>query len=214
MIQVLIPARGGSKGVLRKNLQKLDGWPLVKIAIEQARAIFHGFDHEILVSTEDPEIMELCEPYSVARPVELATDMASTQDVICHHMEGSGADFGALLQPTHPFRSVKALRAAVDVFMGDSAHDSLIHCRTSDSFFWTKDGQPVNGSEKRMRRQDREPLLEETGAFYMYRKTVLDNPDWIHGRILPWVTAYQGIDIDTKQDLRMAQKTWDQEWLT
>ena len=113
----IIPARGGSKGLKKKNLRLLGGKPLIAYAIEVARA-GNCFD-EIMVSTEDEEIAEAARAYGASvpflRPNEFAQDKSSLQDVIDDVLERYRADgyvpdvIGTML-PTSPFRSAKMVR--------------------------------------------------------------------------------------------------------
>ena len=110
---VVIPARGGSKGVPRKNIKLLAGKPLIQYTIEAARALFA--DDIICVSTDDIEIKEVVESLGLQvpflRPNDLASDTAGTYEVLLHalnHYETTGyyPDTLILLQATSPFRTV------------------------------------------------------------------------------------------------------------
>jgi N-acylneuraminate cytidylyltransferase len=107
----VIPARGGSKGIPGKNIKYLGGAPLIKYSIDIARKF--TTDNNICVTTDDPSIAETVEGFGLAlpfmRPPNLATDTASTNDVLLHaiaHYESLGSFFEViiLLQPTSPFR--------------------------------------------------------------------------------------------------------------
>ena len=85
-ILVIIPARGGSKGIPHKNIKPLNGKPLIHYTIDEAREIVG--DEDICVSTDDPEIIKCVEDYGLkvpfVRPEELATDTAGTYEVLLH----------------------------------------------------------------------------------------------------------------------------------
>ena len=122
-VLIIIPARGGSKGIPRKNIKPLNGKPLIYYAIDTARAIAE--DENICVSTDDNEIKSVVEAYGLMvpflRPDELATDTAGTYEVLLQALdfyENQGKHFKAvlLLQTTSPFRTAKQVREALTLF--------------------------------------------------------------------------------------------------
>lgn len=122
----LIPARAGSKGIPRKNLRLLGGLPLVQHTL--AAAMGAGRLDRVVLSTDDPEVMELGRGLGVEvpfrRPPELATDTATSLAVVVHALhwfqeeEGYRPDAVALLQPTNPLRDAADIDRCVDVFLG------------------------------------------------------------------------------------------------
>ena len=122
-ILVVIPARGGSKGLPRKNIKKLCGKPLIAYSIDVARAI--TTDDNICISTDDIQIKRVVEEYGLhipfIRPTELATDTATTNDVLLHAVnfyrsQGKEYDIILLLQPTSPLRKVEEIKEAIDLY--------------------------------------------------------------------------------------------------
>ena len=120
---VVIPARGGSKGVPGKNIKQLGGKPLIQYTLEAAREIVP--DHQIIVSTDSEEIKKVVESLGLEvpflRPAELATDNAGTYEVLIHAIEfmksqGKLYDTLLLLQPTSPFRTSQQVREAIEVY--------------------------------------------------------------------------------------------------
>ena len=133
MVSVLavIPARGGSKGVPRKNIKPLGGKPLIAHTIAAALSVFPRQD--VVVSTDDEEIAEVSEKYGASvpfiRPVELATDTATSEPVVRHallHAEESHSttyDAVLMLQPTSPLRTGEDINRALTLYAsgeGDS----------------------------------------------------------------------------------------------
>ena len=125
-ILVVIPARGGSKGIPHKNIKKLNGKELITYSIDVARQLTS--DDNICVSTDDDNIIATVENYGLKvpfkRPIELATDSAGTNGVLLHALDfyenqGRTYDVIVLLQPTSPFRSIDSLSAAVDLYTPD-----------------------------------------------------------------------------------------------
>ena len=125
MILGLIPARGGSKGVPGKNIKKICGKPLIEWTIGSAKKSKRL--EEILVSTDSEEIADIarkCGAEILMRPEELATDTASTQDVMVHALKNCPADTVVLLQPTSPYRSKGLIDRCIDEFE-KNGYDSL-----------------------------------------------------------------------------------------
>ena len=116
---VVIPARGGSKGIPHKNIKPLNGKPLICYSIDVARQF--TTDEHICVTTDDDEIIKVVEDYGLKvpfkRPDELATDLCGSNEVIQHAYQfyaKQGVQYDAimLLQPTSPFRKVEFLKEA------------------------------------------------------------------------------------------------------
>lgn len=125
-ILVVIPARGGSKGLPGKNIMDLCGKPLIAYSIDVARAITS--DDNICVSSDDQKIIDVVERYGLnvpfVRPTELASDTASTNDVLLHAIkfyEDSGKIFDKilLLQPTSPLRKIQQVKEAISLYRDD-----------------------------------------------------------------------------------------------
>ena len=123
---VIIPARGGSKGIPRKNIKLFDGKPLIYYTIDCARAICSDVD--ICVSTDDAEIISVVEQYGLqvpfVRPAELATDEAGTYEVLLHALDfyekkGVHYDIVVLLQNTSPFRTPQQVKDALGLYRKD-----------------------------------------------------------------------------------------------
>lgn len=125
-ILVVIPARGGSKGLPGKNIKNLCGKPLIAYSIDIARAI--TTDDNICVSTDDVQIKHVVEGYGLSvpfiRPAELATDTATTNDVLLHAIDfyekkGKVYDIILLLQPTSPLRQEVEVKEAISLYHKD-----------------------------------------------------------------------------------------------
>lgn len=172
----VIPARGGSKGVPRKNLRRVGGIPLIARAIASASAASRV--DRVVVSTDDDEIAAVAREWGaeiVERPIELAGDAASSESALEHAvavLAARGVRTGILvfLQATSPFIDPDDLDAAVErVAAGES--DSVFSAVESWGFLWRLDGSGATGVNHdprvRPRRQDRELEYLETGAFYV-----------------------------------------------
>jgi N-acylneuraminate cytidylyltransferase len=219
----LIPARGGSKGVPRKNLRVVAGKPLIVWTIEQALAVSPPL--EVVVSTDDEEIAEVARAAGASvpflRPVELAQDTTATEPVVRHALAeldagGIVAETVLLLQATSPVRLPGTLDRALAELAG-STYDSLVGVVPQAPFLWrtgSRAGDPAEAEydvDHRPRRQDltREALrYRETGSLYVTRRWVYDQRDnRLGGRIGLFVMAeVEGVDVDTELDLALAEQ--------
>ncbi|MGA4507743.1 cytidylyltransferase domain-containing protein [Propionibacteriaceae bacterium G1746] len=214
----IIPARGGSKGIPRKNLQLLHGKPLIVWTIEQALAVP---DLQVVVSTEDDEIAAVAAAagaHVVRRPDDLAQDTTATEPVIVHALDvltaeqGTEPDVTMLLQATSPVRRPGTLQRALDEFIA-GGFDSLVGVVPTPPFLWglDQDGAavPYWDWQHRRRRQDMSPSdlrYRETGSVYVTRSGLYrELGNRMGGRIGLFVMDEdEGIDIDTLFDLQTA----------
>lgn len=176
-ILYVIPARGGSKGIPHKNIKPLNGKPLIYYSIDIARQL--TTDDNICVSTDDDKIIEVVEYYGLKvpfkRPAQLATDTATTNDVLLHAVsfyENSGVyyDVLVLLQPTSPLRQIVQVKDALSLFDEDldmvvsvkESHSASVICSENEigflEFTLNKEG---------LRRQDLQTYYEYNGAIYV-----------------------------------------------
>lgn len=214
----IIPARGGSKGIPRKNLRPLAGRPLIAWTIEAVR----DTDARIrcVVTTDDDEIAQLAERLGaevVHRPSDLATDESPTEPAMLHALEclyGSASPQSVLLlQATSPIRLPGTIDRAIAEFSRSGA-DCLVGVIDASPFLWRgPTGQPtaLYDPSARPRRQDLasdQHLYRETGSLYLTRTTALrESGNRISGRIELFVMAdIEGADIDTEADFADAER--------
>ncbi len=135
---IIIPARGGSKGIPGKNIKKLGGKPLIEYTLEAARELFS--DQQICVSTDSLEIKKVVENLGLAvpflRPNELATDTASTYDVLLHALNfyehrNYKPDAVILLQTTSPFRTSTHISEALKLYSNN--YDMVVSVKKTKS---------------------------------------------------------------------------------
>ncbi|MFJ4222849.1 cytidylyltransferase domain-containing protein [Microbacterium sp. NPDC089695] len=213
----IIPARGGSKGVPRKNVQRVGGVPLVERAVRAALAA-DGIDL-VAVSTDDAEIAAVAAAAGavvIRRPVDISGDTASSESAILHALDeleaaGESIDVVAFLQATSPFIPSDALSAAVRDVHGDRA-DSVFSAHETYGFLWGRTGDDAavalnHEAGHRPRRQDREPHYLETGAFYVFRADGFRTARHrFFGRIrIAEVPEWTAIEIDDTQQLEIAR---------
>lgn len=209
-ILTIIPARGGSKGVPRKNIKLLNGKPLVYYAINAAKE--GGVCSKIVVSTEDDEIATVAKSFGaevVRRPEELAGDNVLTEPVMKHALKavkdnGFIPDYISLIQCTSPFISSDIIKEAVAKVVGGD-FDSCITVFMPDGyeFKWKKDENglfsPEHDVENRPRRQDLNLPHHENGAFYITSVDLFEKTNSRFGGSGARVTAVEMSEEDSLQ---------------
>ncbi|WP_172191650.1 cytidylyltransferase domain-containing protein [Actinomyces faecalis] len=221
----VIPVRGGSKGIPRKNLRDVGGKPLVAWTIEQALAATG--DLRVVVSTEDAEIAQVARTVGaevIDRPAELAQDTTATEPVIIHAMDvlaeqGYEPDYVMLLQATSPVRRPGTIDRALAQIV-QTGVDSLVGVVPQTPFLWwtARDGHGPTADFDVSRRPRRQELTEdqmryrETGSLYVTRPWVYrEQMNRIGGQIgLFIMDEVEGVDIDGPLDLALAGKTLTQ----
>lgn len=151
-IVALIPARGGSKGLPRKNVLPLNGKPLIAWTIEQTRA--SEYVDRVIVTTDDEEIASVARANGAdvpfLRPRELASDTAKAMDVILHALDWLEAhndrfDVIVLLQPTSPLRTTVDIDNALRLLFSKDARAVVSVCETEHHPYWSN-VLPADGS--------------------------------------------------------------------
>lgn len=213
-ILVIIPARGGSKGIPRKNVRLMAEKPLISYSIENALNSNHDVD--VVVSTDDDEIARVSCSYGarvIIRPENLATDSVTLDPVIFHainemeKVKNIQYDIVITMQPTSPLLKRDTLDAAIEYFIKNS-FDTVLSGINKPHLSWTeKQGKIVPAYEKRLNRQYLPKNLIETGAFFISKREFVKE----HSRFGPNVSVYEiseseAIDIDTPQDWWIAEK--------
>ena len=219
----IIPARGGSKGVLRKNIRLLAGKPLIEYAIASARGV-EAIDR-CIVSTDDDEIARVSTAAGaevVIRPADLAKDDTPTlpvlQHVVAHLAERDGyaCDAVITLQATSPLRTSRHIAEAVACFNADPAADSLVSCIDVPHIFHPRsvmvrgaDGylRPYVDAPLVSRRQEKEAVLARNGAAIYITRTPCLSSFIFGGRLLAYMMPSEdSIDIDSEADLLAAEQ--------
>ncbi|MCZ6873851.1 MAG: acylneuraminate cytidylyltransferase family protein [bacterium] len=221
----IIPARGGSKGVPRKNIRLLGGKPLIVYTIEAA--LSSRLDRTI-VSTDDQEIAEVARAFGAEvpflRPANFARDSSSSLSVLLHALQFVEAeerfypDCVAFLQPTSPFRTASQINAAIDLLMASKVQSVIGICEVDqhpyDMFQQRSNGrldQLTPMPNKPLRRQDYPPIYIINSALLVSRRgyySDLSDPEpvfsWssLNGMLMD---RFSSIDIDTEFDFLMAE---------
>ncbi len=207
---IVIPARGGSKRIPRKNVRIMCGKPLIVYSIENARALKEYMDVDVAVSTDDEELGGIVKKRGVeviARPAELATDSVTLDPVIYHavtYMEKKKRckyDTVITMQCTSPTLKKETVRNAVE-FFERSDWDTVISAMNKPHLSWgVKEGKIVKNYEKRLNSQELPANYIETGGFLITRRECV-TPE---GRIGEKVSIFEiaedeAVDIDTYSD--------------
>ena len=221
-ILAFIPARGGSKGILKKNLALLNGNPLIKYTVDAAKNS-KSID-EVFLSSDDPDIIEYCSTLGIhsayKRPDALAADDSSMVDVVLDGLEWLKKHTGSLpteimlLQPTSPLRTSKHIDEAIKVF-NETGADSLVsvhemiehpyECIKLENNKWVYLAKsPIDI----YRRQDYKELFYFiNGAIYLVKTDYLLNERRFisEGKtVLYYMEPRFGIDVDDIHDLKNA----------
>ena len=222
-ILAIIPARGGSKGIPRKNLKQIAGYPLIYHTIEAAKN--SKYVNRLILSTEDDEISSVAFSYGVEvskRPLELAQDETKTAPVLLNVLEqleqkeNYVPDVVVLLQATCPLRDSKRLDEAFELFFSSDC-DSVFTVRpvgiTHALWRQNHDGTVLGlyDYRNRPRRQDEDKhfgLYRETGETYIIKTEVLKKvKDFVGEKPIFHIPNDENtIDIDTVEDFEVAEK--------
>jgi CMP-N,N'-diacetyllegionaminic acid synthase len=223
-VLALIPARGGSKGVPRKNIRQIGGKPLIAYSIQAAQAVQDRL-HRIVVSTEDLEIAAVAREYGAdvpfMRPAELASDRAKMVPVIQHavtaleQQDDVRLDWVLLLQPTAIFRRSVDIQQALELTATTDADSiiSVVQVFSEHPILMKRiENQRLLPycieEQEGTRRQDYDPpAYMRNGAIYLTRRDVIMMQGSVWGQsISPYVMpAEYSINIDSELDLKLAE---------
>lgn len=213
----IIPARGGSKGIPRKNIRPLAGRPLIAFNIEQAKR--SRYVSRLVVSTDDAEIAAVAQQYGaevVWRPAEISGDTASSESALLHALEhlrkseGYQPDVLVFLQCTSPLTLAEDIDGTVQALL-DQGADSALAAIPFHYFLWRQaDGDAVGiNHDKRTRplRQERQPQYLEAGAVYAMRaEGFLKAQHRFFGKTALYVMpAERRLEIDDPVDFEIAE---------
>jgi len=219
----LIPARGSSKGLPRKNIKLLLGKPLIAWTIEQALA--SKYLDRVLISTDDKEIAEISKKYGAEipfmRPKKLATDEAKGIDVVLHAIdwlkkksERKQYDLLMLLQPTSPLRTKEDIDKAIELLFLKEAKAIVSVCEVDQHPLWSntlpEDGCMKDFIRKEIMNKNRQELpvfYRLNGAIYLaYCNYIKEQESFFGGKTFAHIMPRErSIDIDSEVDLNLAE---------
>jgi CMP-N,N'-diacetyllegionaminic acid synthase len=220
-ILAIIPARGGSKSIPRKNIKPILGKPMVYYSLE---ACFKSkYITRFVVSTEDKEIKEICQAFGaevIDRPLDLAQDETKTAPVMLHTVQelekqGYNPDYVVLIQPTSPFRTAEFIDKAFEYMFShkdcDSCFSGFLVGNTHAKWKELHDGslEALYDYHLRPRRQEAENhynLLSENGAFYAIKYDVFKKIQDFVGEKPCIFLSDMNFDIDEPKDFERAEE--------
>ncbi len=211
MILTVIPARGKSKGIPRKNVRSMNGRPLITYALHNGLGLKKNFNMDIVVTTDDWEIKKIILQYKeiicIDRPMELSEDNVPLAPVIYHAlsvMEKKYAkkyDSVIIMQVTSPTVKVLSIIDAVNKF-NKSGYDTIISAYNNPHLSWTsRDGKMFPLYEKRVNRQLLPAHYEETGGFFISKRNCITEKNVIGDIVgIYELSESESVDIDSKLD--------------
>lgn len=217
----IIPARGGSKGVPRKNIKKLAGKPLIYYTIKAAQQ--SKYINRIIVSTDDNEIAKIAKSYGAEipfmRPSNLAGDSAKAIDTYLYTMEElnkeeyTNNDEFIILQPTSPFRNEVDIDLAIDIYKRKQADSVISVVKAEHPPNWykkiTEKGIIVDyfQDNNNLNRQEYEDTYLPNGAIYILKYSILNKSlSYYTDSTYPYVMSLENsLDIDNTLDFKFAE---------
>jgi CMP-N-acetylneuraminic acid synthetase len=214
-LHVLIPARGGSKGIIKKNIQKINGKSLVEISIDFALSL--KINGNIFISSDMEEIKKITKKYDKnvvfdKRPLSLSKDKTSTQEVVndlfYRRSELNKRDILLLLEPTSPLRKLSTINFAIKTFREKQLNSMASVIRQNNLIIGSSNNFLRNFFDlNTIQRQKRKILYEVVGVFYLSRLSTLLKKGFLHNNTyLHEVSIREGIDINNKADLDLARE--------
>lgn len=221
----IVPARGGSRGIPRKNIRQLGGHPLLAFTLATAEAAGLG---RVVLSTEDEEIAEVGRGLGFdvpfLRPEHLAGPETATVPVLLDVLarlrereELSDVDYVCLLQPTSPLRQVEDIDRCLDRLSSVPSADSAVTVRPvpaehNPHWVYRQDEGGVirlflSDQEPISRRQDLPPVWHRDGSVYLVRRPVLEEHGTLYGKETLGIEALHPhwVNLDTLEDWRTAE---------
>lgn len=213
-ILIVIPARGGSKGIPRKNLRALNGKPLIYYSIKTA--LSSQYKPDVYVSTDDEEIGMISKKFGAKvfkRDPEYAKDSATLDPVIYEAYEKISKknkktyDIIVTLQPTSPLLRTSKLDAALDIIINNNNIDTVISAKEDTHLTWRKAGDKfVANYEKRVNRQYLPQTYRETGGVLITRNSIISKDNRIGKSVELFVlSGGESIDIDSFEDWNLCE---------
>jgi CMP-N-acetylneuraminic acid synthetase/spore coat polysaccharide biosynthesis predicted glycosyltransferase SpsG len=212
-VLAVIPARGGSKGIPRKNIRLLNGKPLISYTIETA--LNSKYINKVIVSTDDEEIAQVSKKYGaevIIRPEHLASDEVPLDPVIydaVKQLESQGGQFDIILtiQPTSPLLKKGTLEKIIEKLVMEQ-YDTVLTAVDDRHLSWKKQGEKyIPNYTERKNRQYLPPEFRETGAVLASRRAVITPYSRIGEKVsLYEVNKFESIDIDSPMDWWIAEK--------
>lgn len=214
----IIPARGGSKGIPKKNILPLAGKPMLAWSILQAKAS-KTLANNVYVSSDSDEILSVAESFgarAIQRPIEISGDTASSESAIIHAYQEISktkqVDYIVFLQPTSPIRKMDDIENAIQKIKKTGA-DSLLSVQPlRDYFLWKQQGKShmsLNFDYKnRKRRQELEVTYLENGSIYIFKpELLLQNNNRLGGNIEVYeMDKMHSVQVDEPAEFKLCEQ--------
>ncbi len=221
-ILVIVPARGGSKGIKLKNIQPINGVPMIALTGQVVRKL--DYVDRAVVSTDHPEIARIAEASGLAapfpRPEHLAGDVIADFDVLLHtlieleKLDGSRYDIILMLHPTSPLRKPEQVTSTVEKLIS-GGYDAVWSVNETDSKNHPLKQLTINdeqmeyyetGGENIIARQQLKPVYHRNGVCYAFTRECLVEQKTIKGRRTSvFVVEEPMVSIDTMYDLKLVE---------
>lgn len=213
-ILVIIPARGGSKGIPRKNLRTLAGKPLIYYGIKTS--LNSKYAPDVYVSSDDDEILSISKQIgakTIKRNPKLAKDVTTLDPVIYDAynqavgIENKKYDLIITLQPTSPLLKSSSLDKAIEILVNNDEIETVIAATDDTHLTWKKENnQFLPNYKERVNRQYLTPVYKETGGFLITRSNVISEKNRIGNNVeLHLLNDGENIDIDTYEDWNLCE---------
>jgi N-acylneuraminate cytidylyltransferase len=221
-IVAIIPARGGSKGLTRKNIIDFCGKPLVAWSIEDAKK--SKYINKVYISTDDDKITKIAFNFGaevINRPAEISGDTATSESALMHVIKSqklTECEYIVFLQATSPLRETTGINQAIELIKSENADSLFSSCYVGEMNLWReKNGTfaSINYDYKnRLRRQDAEKVYgkqyHENGRFYIFKpKGFIENNNRLFGKIITYVQEdWKWPQIDSMNDFFVCEKVF------
>lgn len=214
----VIPARGGSKGIPKKNIYPLLGKPLIEYSLDVIKKV--SFDCDVAVSSDGDEILSVAGKYDgvilIKRPDEISGDRASTEDALIHAAQYMKAEYGReydaiiTLQATSPFRTSETIDAFIKNFESIPGFDAQLTLSKNTTDFWVENEDGTFGRlypNAPRRRQERKPLYAEDSCLYVTKTEALFSCHSVLGSHCNGfvIEGREALDINEPIDLVLAE---------
>jgi CMP-N,N'-diacetyllegionaminic acid synthase len=213
-ILCVIPARGGSKGIPKKNIIEFNGYPLISYSINQAKT--SKFITDIVVSSDSDEILKIAEYYGaigIKRPQELSTDESTSESAILHVIENIGKTYDLIvfLQATSPLRTSEDIDNCINTLITNNFDSVFSSNLLEDMLIWRQKNNNLESYnydyKNRKRRQDSEKQFVENGSIYVFKTSdFIKNNNRLFGKIgLCLIENWKMFEIDNLEDLEFCE---------
>lgn len=213
-VLIIIPARGGSKGIPRKNLRLLNGKPLIYYSIKTA--LSSKYNPDVYVTSDDDEILNISEQFGARtfkRSLDISDDKTTLDPVIYNcftyikNVDKKKYDLIITMQATSPLLTTNSLDNAISKMEIDPSIETIISAKDNTHLSWSfKNNQYTPNYKERLNRQYLKPEFTETGGFLITKECILTSSNRIGNKVdLYLLSKGEEIDIDTYQDWNLCE---------